>query len=96
MWSMPSIYGCKCYKVYKHRDKECRPCIVRETFEDGQVRIHEEVVTSRDGRPMNVIVTTAPIRNAVFLVQGIGRDGVGVIHRQQDSPVAWRQHSGEV
>ncbi len=56
-----TFYGCKCYKVYKHRDKECNPCIVRHTFGDGQVRIHEEVVTGRDGNPMNVIVTTAPI-----------------------------------
>ncbi|MEW5993985.1 MAG: PAS domain-containing sensor histidine kinase [Candidatus Zixiibacteriota bacterium] len=66
-----TFYGCKCYKVYKHRDKECYPCIVRQTFGDGQVRVHEEVVTSRDGKPMNVMVTTAPIRNADGEVEAV-------------------------
>ncbi|HER00044.1 MAG TPA: PAS domain-containing sensor histidine kinase [candidate division Zixibacteria bacterium] len=57
-------YGDKCYKVYKHRDKACFPCIVKETFEDGEIRMHEEVVTSRHNEQMNVLVCTAPIRNA--------------------------------
>jgi PAS domain S-box-containing protein len=56
-------YGDKCYKVYKHRDKACFPCIVKETFEDGEIRMHEEVVTSRHNEQMNVLVCTAPIRN---------------------------------
>jgi len=57
-------FGSKCYSVYKHRDKECQPCLVRETFKDGQIRMHEEVVTARDEKPINVLVCTAPIRNA--------------------------------
>ena len=56
-------YGCKCYKVYKHRDEACVPCVVKQTFDDGQVHIHEELVTSNDGRPINVMVTTAPMKN---------------------------------
>ena len=56
-------YGRKCYHTYKHRDKECLPCIVRKTFIDGKIRTHEEVVTSIGDRQMNVLVTTAPIRN---------------------------------
>jgi len=57
-------YGCKCYEVYKHRLKECMPCLVRQTFKDGEVRTHEEVVTSRDDEQMNVLVCTAPVRDA--------------------------------
>jgi len=57
-------YGSKCYEVYKHRTKECLPCIVRQTFKDGKVHTHEEVVTSRDNERLNVLVTTAPIINA--------------------------------
>lgn len=57
-------YGGKCYEVYKRRSTECQPCIVRQTFEDGETRTHEEVVTSRHGERMNVVVTTAPVRNA--------------------------------
>ncbi len=56
-------YGNKCYEVYKHRDKACVPCTVRETFKDGLTRTHEEVVTSKDNRTINVLVSTAPIRN---------------------------------
>jgi len=55
--------GCKCFEVYKHRIEECVPCPVRETFEDGQIHTREEVVTSLQGKQMNVLVTTAPIRD---------------------------------
>jgi PAS domain S-box-containing protein len=57
-------YGSKCYEVYKHRNSKCEPCIIQETFDDGIVRAHEEVVTSRDKKRMNVMVYTAPIRDA--------------------------------
>ncbi len=56
-----TFYGCKCYEVYKQSDHECSPCIVRQTFADGEINVHEEVVTKRDGEQMNVMVTTAPI-----------------------------------
>ncbi len=58
-----SYLGCKCYKVYKHRDEECYPCTVRRTFEDGKIHTHEEVVTTQDGRNINCMVHTAPIRD---------------------------------
>jgi PAS domain S-box-containing protein len=57
-------YGKKCFEVYKHRDKECLPCTVRQTFMDGRIYQHEEVVTALNGEQMNVLVCTAPIRNA--------------------------------
>ncbi|MBT7619310.1 MAG: PAS domain-containing protein, partial [Calditrichaeota bacterium] len=59
-----TFLGCKCYEVYKHRNEECYPCTVRQTFEDGQTYSHEEVVTSIQGKTMNVIVHTTPIRDA--------------------------------
>jgi PAS domain S-box-containing protein len=57
-------YGSKCYEVYKHRKTECEPCIIQETFEDGQIHTQEEVVTSQDKKRMNVMVYAAPIRDA--------------------------------
>ncbi|MFC1728935.1 PAS domain-containing protein [candidate division KSB1 bacterium] len=57
-------YGSKCYEVYKHRSKECLPCNVRQTFEDGNIRTHEEVVMSQRDEPINVLVCTAPLLNA--------------------------------
>lgn len=59
-----SYLGSKCYEVYKHRSDECVPCPVRDTFQDGQIRVHEEVVTSHKGQPINVLVHTAPLRDA--------------------------------
>ncbi len=63
-------YGCKCYEVYKGRDKECFPCIVRETFQDGKVHVHEEVVSRSDGEKITVMVTTAPVVNAAGEITG--------------------------
>jgi len=56
-------YGSKCYEVYKHRTEECYPCLVKQTFKDGETHIHEEVVESRAGKKINVLVFTMPIRN---------------------------------
>jgi PAS domain S-box-containing protein len=56
-------YGSKCYEVYKHRTEECYPCLVKRTFEDGETHIHEEVVESRAGKKINVLVFTMPLRN---------------------------------
>lgn len=57
------VLGCKCYQVYMHRTEECLPCAVKQTFQDGQVHQIEEVVTSRDGQQINVLVYAAPIRD---------------------------------
>lgn len=57
-------YGSKCFEVYKHRKTECEPCIIQQTFRDGQIHTQEEVVTSQDKKRMNVMVYAAPIRNA--------------------------------
>jgi len=55
--------GERCYRVYKHRTEPCITCPVAETFEDGQVRTREEVVTSRTGEQMHVLCSVAPLRN---------------------------------
>ncbi|MFH1844365.1 MAG: PAS domain-containing sensor histidine kinase [bacterium] len=66
-----TFYGCKCYKVYKHRDTACDPCTVQQTFADGQVHIHEEVVTKQNGDCMNAMVTTAPLKNVAGEVEHV-------------------------
>lgn len=59
----PSL-GCKCYEAYKHRTEPCLNCPVQDTFEDGQFHTREEIVTSRQGTQLDVLVTAAPIRDA--------------------------------
>lgn len=55
--------GLKCYEIYKHRHEPCRPCTVLDTFKDGEVHAHEEVVTKNDGTNINALVLTAPLRD---------------------------------
>ena len=66
-----SCLGRKCYEAYKHRTEPCVPCPVLETFEDGAPHTREEVVTSLDGKQMNVLVTAAPIRNGRGQITGV-------------------------
>ena len=63
--------GCKCYEVYKHRTEPCIPCPVQDTLEDGKAHTREEVVTSLQGEQMNVLVTTAPIRDREGRIVGV-------------------------
>jgi PAS domain S-box-containing protein len=66
-----SCLGLKCFEVYKHRGEPCAPCPVQETFDDGEAHSREEVVTSLDGKRVNVLVTTAPIRNGRGEIIGV-------------------------
>jgi PAS domain S-box-containing protein len=54
--------GAYCYEVYKHRGEPCLNCSVAKTFQDGKVHRSEEIVTAIDGRQINTLVSTAPIR----------------------------------
>jgi PAS domain S-box-containing protein len=56
--------GRKCYEMYKHRQEQCLVCPMQGTLDDGEIREHEEVLTARDGRKLNMLCTTAPIREA--------------------------------
>lgn len=53
-----------CYEVYRHRSRPCNDCPVAKTFKDGKSHQYETVVTSKSGEQYNVLVWTAPIRNA--------------------------------
>ncbi len=53
-----------CYKVYKNRGEPCPNCPVDKTFTDGKSHQTEMVVTSAHGEQYNVLIWTAPIRNA--------------------------------
>jgi PAS domain S-box-containing protein len=59
-----SCYGKYCYEIYKHRKSKCEPCIIEQTFRDGEIHTHEEVVTDKNGKRINVMVFTAPLRDA--------------------------------
>jgi signal transduction histidine kinase len=56
--------GAFCYEVYKHRQDPCPNCPVARTFEDGLSHTAEMVVTSKAGEQYNVLIWTAPLRDA--------------------------------
>lgn len=56
--------GIYCYKVVKHRDAPCEDCPVAATFADGESHQMETVVTARTGKPYDVLIHTAAIRDA--------------------------------
>ncbi|MFV0423122.1 response regulator [Oleidesulfovibrio sp.] len=53
-----------CHDVFVHRKTPCSGCPVQRTFIDGQPHQYETVVTSRSGEQYNVLVWTAPLRDA--------------------------------
>lgn len=56
--------GQRCHELYLHRESVCPDCPAMRTFEDGLIHQHETVVTAADGRQVNVLVVTAPLRDA--------------------------------
>lgn len=56
--------GQTCHHLYMHRETPCQNCPALRTFEDGHTHHFETVVTAQDGRPVNVLVFTVPLRDA--------------------------------
>ncbi len=63
--------GEHCFKMYKHRDEQCLVCPMQQTFDTGETREHEEVLFTKDGEKLNVLCTTAPLRNADGEVEAV-------------------------
>lgn len=55
--------GERCFEAYKHRDRPCTECLVHRTVKEGHTVETETVVTDREGRPINVLIRTSPIRD---------------------------------
>ncbi len=75
--------GEPCYRVYKHRDEQCLVCNAQNAFRDGKTYEHEEVVVSADGREINVLVTTAPLRNPAGEVEAVIEMAVDITQIRQ-------------
>jgi PAS domain S-box-containing protein len=52
-----------CYRVYKGREDVCPDCPVEATFADGVSHGSEQLLTTRHGEPMQVMVHTTPIQD---------------------------------
>jgi len=52
-----------CYELVQGRTSKCEGCYVEKTFADGCSQRNESVVRCRDGRELNVISFTEPVRD---------------------------------
>lgn len=50
-----------CYQVYKQRPEECEVCPVHRTFREGVPQQTEELLITKDGKEVWVLVNTTPI-----------------------------------
>ena len=61
----------RCYEVCKRRTSKCPNCVVDATFSDGFSRSNEEVLISRKGHRINVVVHTRPILDSSGEISGV-------------------------
>lgn len=63
--------GGLCYQAYCGSERPCFGCPTLKTFEDGQPHQTELTVRGKDGRQLNVVVWTAPVRNALGEIEAV-------------------------
>jgi PAS domain S-box-containing protein len=62
--SFGDLEGSLCYERIMHRSSPCKDCPVTATFRDGGTHQLETVVTNKKGDQVNVLIWSAPIRDA--------------------------------
>jgi PAS domain S-box-containing protein len=58
-----SVEGKKCFQAYKFRHTTCEDCPIHKTLKTGQHHVAEQRVVFGDGRIMDFLVTSSPIKN---------------------------------
>ena len=56
--------GATCHHVCRQRPRPCPQCPAARSFADGRSHHQEMTATARNGRPLNLLIWTAPITNA--------------------------------
>jgi len=52
-----------CYRVWKNRNEKCEECLIEKTFQDGQEHLNVEDVVMKDGRTVQMLVKSMPVKN---------------------------------
>ena len=63
--------GSRCFSSARSRSAPCDDCPVEKTFEDGATHQAEMMVTAKSGAVQNLLVWTAPIRDAESRVEQV-------------------------
>jgi len=61
--------GARCYEVFKNASGACASCHAMATFDDGQVRVSDEIGVDRHGRTCHYVVHLAPLKDEHGVVQ---------------------------
>ncbi|MBU2513711.1 PAS domain S-box protein [bacterium] len=54
------IEGAYCYEILKNRSDMCDDCMALRTFSDGQMHSGRSTVIDKEGKPIELLVTTVP------------------------------------
>ena len=55
-----SIEGTYCFEILKNRNTRCQDCTANRTFEDGQLHTGRSTVIDKEGKQVELLVTTVP------------------------------------
>ncbi|MFX1518295.1 MAG: PAS domain S-box protein, partial [Promethearchaeota archaeon] len=58
------VIGKKCYEAYKGSEKPCPECAVERIFDEGKTIVSESVDRLPDGRLIQTLITSSPVRDA--------------------------------
>jgi PAS domain S-box-containing protein len=63
-----AIEGAFCYDILKNRSDKCLDCTAHYTFDDGKMHSGRSTVISKDGKKIELLVTTVPygMKNGAF------------------------------
>lgn len=75
--------GDSCFRVYKGREEQCLVCPMLQTFADGEIREHEEVLITARGDKLHALMTTAPVRGADGAVEAVIEMGVDITQMRE-------------
>ncbi len=63
-----AIEGAYCYEILKNQTSRCHDCTAHKTFEDGQMHSGRSTVINKEGKKIELLVTTVPfeVQNGRF------------------------------
>ncbi len=55
--------GDLCYKAWKGKDQKCENCLIEMSFQDDEIHQAQETVVKKDGKSVQVLVKSSPIKD---------------------------------
>ncbi len=87
--------GEHCYRIYAKREEACPDCCVLKTFSDGLMHKCEKTVINDRGDPIDVVISTAPIKNKkgeIVAVMEMFSDISEMKALQKELELSWQEY----